>query len=429
MQGQMLTRTILAYDLTGEATSLAYINLVVAVPMIFASLLGGAITDRVERRQLVIVGQFLILANEIFILGLLITDQLQFWHMLCTAFIAGCAFPFIMPARMAITVTVVGPERLQSAMAFSGAAMNLSRVVGPAMMGLIIGQFSVVTAYSLSSVMYAIAIACMFRVDKSRSSSNGESKKHLFADIAQGFSYIKNNRPVLICLAFGLLPMFVAMPFQSILVVLAEQAWGVGESGIGTLMAVGGIGGVLGSIWIVRRGDSPHRLNLMLGSTAAFGFFLAIFVYTSNFYLALVPLLLANMCASAGQTVNNAAVQILVDDSVRGRMSSFMMLSFALTPIGVFPMAIATDRYGASISIFGACVILVLCVALFYFLSNTLRNLDGSVGEAFDKARVKADSEKVALEQAAVDKATLDKSSQDNLSEAASSVEESIKSD
>ena len=78
MQGQMLTRTILAWDLTGQATSLAYINLVVAIPMIFASLIGGAITDRVERRQLVIIGQCLITLNDIMILLLLLSDQLQF---------------------------------------------------------------------------------------------------------------------------------------------------------------------------------------------------------------------------------------------------------------------------------------------------------------------------------------------------------------
>ncbi|MFT7688769.1 MAG: DHA3 family macrolide efflux protein-like MFS transporter, partial [Candidatus Azotimanducaceae bacterium] len=108
MQGQILTRTILAWDLTGLAQSLAYINLVVAVPMIFASMIGGAITDRVERRQLIIIGQCLITGNEIFILGLLLIGELEFWHLLCTAFVAGCAFPFIMPARMAITVNVVG---------------------------------------------------------------------------------------------------------------------------------------------------------------------------------------------------------------------------------------------------------------------------------------------------------------------------------
>ena len=128
MQGQILTRSILAWDLTGSAQSLAYINLVVAIPMMFASMIGGAITDRVERRQLVIIGQCLITGNEIFILSLLLLGKLEFWHLLCTAFMAGCAFPFIMPARMAITVNVVGHERIQSAMAISGGAMNLSRV-------------------------------------------------------------------------------------------------------------------------------------------------------------------------------------------------------------------------------------------------------------------------------------------------------------
>ena len=119
MQGQMLTRSLLAWDLTESATSLAYINLVVAVPMIFASMIGGAITDRVERRKLIIVGQGLIAFNEVFILILLSLGYLEFWHMLCTAFIAGCAFPFIMPARMALTATVVGADKLQSAMAYS----------------------------------------------------------------------------------------------------------------------------------------------------------------------------------------------------------------------------------------------------------------------------------------------------------------------
>lgn len=378
----MLTRTILAWDLTGEATSLAYINLVVAVPILFASMLGGAITDRVERRQLVIIGQCLIVANEVFILSLLLMGQLQFWHMLCTAFVAGCAFPFIMPARMAITATVVGPTRMQSAIAFSASVMNLSRVGGPAVMGVVIAQFTVTGAYFVSIFLYGCAILCMFGVKRSRSAQPDGPRKPLLADVAQGFSYIRHNRPVLICLLFGLLPMLVAMPFQSILVMLAEQAWGVGESGVGTLMAIGGVGGVLGSIWIIRRGDTPHRLQLMLSCTVAFGVFLALFTQTGNFYLAFLPLLVANACASAAQTVNNASVQLLVDDAVRGRISSFMMMSFGLTPIGVFPLAIAADQIGAANAIVGACVILLLGVAAFYLLSSTLRSLDNSISKA-----------------------------------------------
>ena len=377
----MLTRTLLAWELTGEATSLAYINLVVAVPLIFASLLGGAITDRVERRQLVIVGQTLIAANEIFIVTLLLLDKLEFWHMLCTAFVAGCAFPFIMPARMAITMKVVGPERLQSAMGFQGGAMNLNRILGPAAMGIIVAQFSYESAYYLSITLYSLAILCMLGVDRSRSDESGAVSPPLLEDIALGFSYIRANRPVLICLLFGLLPMFLAMPFQNILVVLAEQAWSVGESGVGTLMATGGVGGVMGALWVVTRGDEAGRMNLMLGSTIAFGFCLAIFVLTPVFAFALVPLLAANVFANASQTVNNAAVQLLVEDRMRGRMSSFMMLSFGLTPIGVFPMAIMADSFGAVSAILGASVLLIVITIVFFLFSKTLRTLDRSIDE------------------------------------------------
>ena len=380
MQGQMLTRSLLAWGLTESATSLAYINLVVAVPMIFASMIGGAITDRVERRKLIIVGQGLIAFNEVFILILLSLGYLEFWHMLCTAFIAGCAFPFIMPARMALTATVVGADKLQSAMAYSSGVMNLSRVFGPAMMGVVVANFSVIAAYIISVSLYAAAIFCMFGVSRSKvPRKEGEKDKKLLTDISDGFSYVLNNRAVLMCLLFGLAPMLLAMPFQSLLVVLVDQSWQTGESGVGTLMAVGGIGGVLGSVWIIKRGDSPERRRLMLGSTAAFAVFLAIFIGTSNFYVALVPLLLANICVSASQTINNAAIQLLVDDDVRGRMSSFMLMSFALTPIGVFPMALAADSFGAANAMLGACGLLIVIVLAFVLFSRTIRELDHTI--------------------------------------------------
>ena len=389
MQGQILTRSILAWDLTGSAQSLAYINLVVAVPMMFASMIGGAITDRVERRQLVIVGQCLITGNEIFILILLLLGQLEFWHLLCTAFIAGCAFPFIMPARMAITINVVGHERIQSAMAISGGAMNLSRVAGPAMAGIIIAQFSIVAAYIVSTLLYGAAVICMLFVKRNIAIQPEGGKQPLLADIVYGFQYIKVNKPVMVCLLFGLVPMFLAMPFQSLLVMLVEQSWQTGETGIGILMGAGGVGGVLGSIWIARRGDKSERLQLMCVTVISFAVLLGVFTQTSIFYLALLPLALANLCASAFQTVNNATVQILVDDSVRGRMSSFMMMSFGLTPLGVFPMAIAADYFGAANAILGACIALVVVTAAFIGLSKTLREIDSTVEIAMEKVRTK----------------------------------------
>ena len=284
-------------------------------------------------------------------------------------------------------MNVVGPKRLQAAMAYQGGAMNLNRVLGPAVMGIIIAQYSFSAAFYLSTFLYLCAIFCMFHIEPSYSKEKSAESKPLLADIGHGFKYIRQNRPVLICLLFGLLPMFLAMPFQNILVVLAEEAWQAGESGVGILMAIGGVGGVIGAIGIAKQGDIGSRLQVMLGSTFFFGVFLAVFSQTSNFYYALIPLLLANVCASASQTVNGAAIQLLVDDNVRGRMSSFMMLSFGLTPIGVFPMAIAADSFGAGNAIIAASITLMALVLIFYALSATLRDLDNSVNRkvvAFD---------------------------------------------
>lgn len=376
MNGQMLTRSILAWHVAGSATALAYINLVVALPMLFASLLGGAITDRIERRQIIIIGQSLLVVCELAILALLLLDKLQFWHMLCTGFVAGCIFPFIMPARMAITVSVVGPQRIQSAMAFAGGAMNLSRVVGPAVMGVVIASYSVSAAYALASILYVVAVFCMYGVKANYAVPAGGGRKSLGADIWQGLTYVRRNRPLLMCILFGLLPVLVAMPFQNILVILVEQAWQRDESAVGTLIAIGGVGGVLGSMWIVRRGESPHRLMFMVATTLGFGVLLGLFAQIADYFLALVLLLVANTFASASQTVNNAIIQILVDDEVRGRISSLMMMSFGLMPIGVFPMAIAADHFGAANAITGCCVVLVVVVVLFFMFSPALRSLD-----------------------------------------------------
>src|SRR5690606_12149076 len=108
MQGQFLVRSILAWELTRSELALAWVNLVVAVPMVVGAFVAGAMIDRVERRRLVVVAQLMIMANELLVLGLLIAGLLQFWHLLATAFVMGVLFPFVMPTRTAMIYGLVG---------------------------------------------------------------------------------------------------------------------------------------------------------------------------------------------------------------------------------------------------------------------------------------------------------------------------------
>lgn len=115
-----------------------------------------------------------------------------------------------------------------------------------------------------------------------------------------------------------------------------------------------------------------------MGCTPAFAVFLEIFSKTASFPLAL---LLTHVCANTNQTVNNAAIQLVVDDNKRGRITIVLMLSFGLTPIGVFPMVVAPDTIGDANVILGATGLLIVLTGFFYFPGAILRNLDTTANE------------------------------------------------
>ena len=381
MQGQVLTRSFLAWDLTQQEMSLAYINIAFAIPMLIFSLLGGAMSDRIERRKLIIIGQLILLANECAVMGLLIVGVLEFWNLLIAGIIAGVFMPFVMPARTALVYNVVGPNKLGNAMALSSAVMNLSRILGPAMMGFAISLYSTVGAYIIAVTLYATSILCMLGIHRNKNSHGNTIKPKISQDVLAGITYVQSYRPLLICILFGLIPMLLAMPFQKFLVVFADQIWAVGERGLGILMGMSGLGGVIGSIWVAQRGERIDRTKLMAFNALLFAVLIIAFSLTSNFYVALIPLVIASACGTASQTLNTTTIQLLVDDAQRGRTSSFMMMAYGLTPLGVLPMAFLAQHMGVQWATITGCIVLVFIITGFYWQSQTLKTLDEAVKE------------------------------------------------
>lgn len=378
MQGQVLTRTFLAWELTHDEMSLAYINIAFAIPMLLFSLIGGVLGDRFDRQKIVVIGQLFVVANESWVLILLLTDSLAFWHLLIAGVLGGTIVPLIMPARSALVYNLVGEKKLGSAMALSSGVVNLSRVLGPAMMGVAISFFSIKGAYIISIALFTLALFFMAAIQHQPIKKNYDHG-NIRQELMLGIRYITGYQPLLVCVSFGLLPMLLALPVQNLLVVFADLVWNVGERGLGLLMGVSGLGGVLGSFWVASRGERTDRTQLMLISTASFGLLLIVFALSKNFYLALIPLFLANAAASASQTLNNTMAQILVTDEQRGRVSAFMLMAFGLTPLGVLPMAYLAQLIGIQSSTVVASVALLAAISLFYWQSQYLKQLDSYV--------------------------------------------------
>lgn len=383
MNGQFVVRSYLAYELTGSEFALGLINLVVAIPMLIVSPFGGVVADRVEKRRLIMTGQAVLVLNELAILVLLLADQLQFWHMLVAVFFMGCTFPFIMPARQAIVVSIVGRQGLGNAMALQMGGMNAARVVGPVLAGFIIALAGVRWVYVVAVTMYAIALFSMSRVSKSPP-VEGMGKKPVLSELWGGMRYVAGDPPVRALMILGIVPMLLAMPFQALLVVFAEDIWHKGSSGLGLLQAAAGIGGIMGSFYVAWRGETPRRLRMMMASLLAFAGGLFLFAISPWFLLALPLVLLADVFASTFVTLNNTAIQLLIPDEVRGRVMALMMMTFGLTPLGTVPVAAMAQAFGAPTAVAVAAVVTAgLSVAIFV-VSKALRGIDATSQAALE---------------------------------------------
>jgi MFS family permease len=381
MSGQGIVRPWLAFQLTDSALALGVVSAAVAVPMLVLAPFGGVLADRVERRRLILSAQALAISSEVITLALLSSGRLEFWHLVVTAGMMGCAFPLIMPARQAIVVNIVGKRGLGAAVALNMAGVNVTRVVGPAIAGFLIPVIEVKGVYLMNLSLYVLALVLMTRVR--RVPPPTEARNHSIAkNLAEGFHYVWSNRLILILLIYGLVPMFLAMPFQALLVIFAQEVWHTGSSGLGILNAAAGIGAVVGSVYVANRGVDAGRLRLMMVSVIAFGSLLVAFAGSPWFFPAVGLIFVANIFASIFGTLNNTAIQLLIPDAVRGRISSFLMMSFSLPLLGTLPVAAAAQRLGAPAAVGIASILAVLATIAFYFGSSKLRDLDRSVEEA-----------------------------------------------
>jgi MFS family permease len=383
MQGQMLVRSMITFDLTRSPLDLGFVNFAVAIPMMVLSPFGGVIADRIERRRLILLGQGALILSELCIVVLLVTGRLEFWHMVATATVIGCIFPFTMPARTAVVVNIIGKRGLQNAMALSMGGMNATRILGPTLSGFMVPVLGLAGAFSIGVALYVVALLCLLGVDRCRP-SEGARDLSVLHDLRVGFRYVGSNRLVLVLLVFGILPMFLAMPFQTLLVVFTEEVWDVGSRGLAALYAVSGLGGLLGSVYVAQRSEMRGRLGMMLGSLVAFASFLLAFAMSPWFLLGLPLVLLANVFSSVFGTLNNTGIQVLIPDRVRGRVSSFLMMSFGITPLGTLPMAAVAERFGAPVAVAGASALVIVVGLIFVASSASLRSVDTRTREALE---------------------------------------------
>jgi MFS family permease len=374
MQMQFILRGFLAYDLTDSAASLGIIAISISVPMLFAAPVGGVIADRVNKRTLLIVTHLSAAAASLLVSILIIAGWLEFWHLVVISLATGTVFSFNMPARQALVPQLVPQHKLMNAISLQMGGMNLTRIIAPALGGLLIAPLGAGWVYMITTVLFTVAALSELHLPKHGMKPEGPPKSFR-EDFAGGFQYIARHRMIALLITTGMLIPLFGFPVQQILPVFAEDVFDKGPSGLGVLAAMSGVGGLIGAIISANMDSQPHKGRLMLAGGLFMGTFLLAFAVTPFFGLALIFLALGNVGQMVFNTTNNTAIQANLPPEVRGRVMSVTMMSFGLMPLGVLPLMAAADSIGAQAAVaISSCVLIATMIVLFS-LNSTLRGL------------------------------------------------------
>jgi MFS family permease len=363
-----------AYDISGIAWVLGLIAAGMGIPMFSLSLIGGVVADRVRKRNVILFSQLSVGISVTIVGGLIIADLIQIWHLFVMALVQGTSFAFNMPARQAYIAEVVPRDMLMNAVALNNAGMSMSRIAGPAMAGLLISIPAIGSGgvFLFMGAMYAIAVTALFWAPTGEAHP---SKRSGIQQLTDGLRYVKSHPVLRLLLGLALAPIVLGMPYVQIMPVFAEDVFEVGASGLGTLMALNGVGALIGSLIIASSGNVRRRGMLQLALGVTFGVSLAIFAFSTSYILALAAILVVGGAGSAYMTLNNTLLIMNAGPEYHGRVMSLGMMSFSMMPLGSVPVSWVVDQVGAPLTIGVSGVALAVVVGAVALLSRNYREI------------------------------------------------------
>ncbi len=370
---RMMICNLLAWQLTQQEISLALVNLSLAIPMFFGALIAGALVDRLERRRLMLLGLFVIVVSETSIFVALVTDQLVFPHLLVVTFIGGCAHPFINPASTAMMYALLGREKMANGVALLSSGMNLSRVLGPSITGFVLAFLNGTYAYLMVALLFSLSFVCQWQLPKNQPEVS--KAKSVLSEIKSGLKYLFADKYISHCLLFSLLPLMLLMSVMYMLVVFADQVWGVGEAGLGIMLTAMGFGAFSGAMFVARFGNSQNRIKVMFVGAALCAIFYLLFSQSPSFILAVFFLAAANMCAAVALVTNQVIIQMAAKDEARGRVSGYILMSYSLAPLALFPLSTLVTFIGPADAVALAALIVIVLMFVLIVSSSTLKKL------------------------------------------------------
>ncbi len=378
MNMQMMARSLLVYRLTGSAAILGATSFAHAVPLLLLSLFGGVIADRVQKKNVMLVGQASSALVSLGIalaltLGYLSVDRAGSWWILVAASVLqGTIMGLMMPSRQSIIREIVSVKQLMNAVSLNTMGMNVLRLFAPALTGFLIDAFDFGSVYYVMTASYLISV--IFIAFMPPTSTITTRVSSALTDIKEGLNYIRNETTILIILVFTLFAVVLSMPYFFMMPVFADDVLKVGASGMGWLMSISGIGAIIGSTTLASL-PNKKRGAMLLASCVILSLAVVSFSFSASYNLSLALMVIIGLGQTGRMTLSNTLLQYYVTDEYRGRVMSIYMMEFGLMSFGTFAVGLLAESIGVQWAVGGFAMALVFLSILALAFLPRLRNL------------------------------------------------------
>jgi len=345
--GQMtlIARGWLAFDLTGTNAALGAVLIGFGLSSLVAIPVGGLLADRYSKRNIIVwaqVAQTLVSAT---VATLVAAGRIEFWMLIAASVVQGAAISVLAPSRLALIADIIDRDRLTNAVFLSSMSVQVTRVIGPATAGALIG----IETIGISGVYYVGAAIAFLSVLLTLGLPAGRPKRRStrspLEDIQDGLAYVRRRPELVRLLVVSLVVVMVGFPYVAFLPAMSEDIFGQGATGFGIMNTVAAVGAVITTLTLAN--IERHKLAAyQSGAGLLFGIALVSLSVSPAFVVALVAMLFVGATSMTFQTLNNSAVLSLADVEYHGRVQSLLMFSFSGFGLAALPLGLIADAVG-----------------------------------------------------------------------------------
>ncbi|HEY7166830.1 MAG TPA: MFS transporter [Candidatus Binatia bacterium] len=353
---QNVAQSWLVWHLTGSAFLLGLVSFFDSIPRLLLGAVGGAIADRFDRRRLLVVTQTLGMIQAFVYWFLVYFENIAYWHILALAAVLGIVNTVNQIARQSLVNSLVPREDLSNAIALHASVFNLSRILGPAIGGLVIATLGIAGCFFLNAVSFVALIVTLLMMELPEWDASSR-RASIWREIQEGYDYLRSNSQMFAIVALSYVVATIGAPYVTFVPVFATNILKVGPSGYGLLMSAPGIGATIAALWLASLGNIVLNPLWVCSLVLGYGLFLGLFAASHFFILSLILLTSVGFCFIAFRASVNTSLQSFTPPHLLGRVLSFFFMDRGLWSIGGLVLGGLASSVGIKLTVEAAAII------------------------------------------------------------------------